>query len=114
MGVIFIEHPGGLVLYACAACSTVFSKKDEQIGIRNRGRTFPVYLFNNVVNVTYSEIQNHDNSNVPSPSRLVKCKKCNTCLGFMYEYPHTNCKKYKKKHVIEIALISVLRGFHEV
>lgn len=53
MGRIFLDHIGGDRLYACAACDTNLTNRDELISTRFTGATGRAFLFNKVVNLNY-------------------------------------------------------------
>jgi len=53
MGRIFLDHVGGDRLYACAACDTNLTNRDELISTRFTGATGRAFLFNKVVNLNY-------------------------------------------------------------
>lgn len=57
MGRIFLEHMGGSRLFSCARCDTNLTNRDELISTRFTGATGRAFLFNRVVNLTYSEVQ---------------------------------------------------------
>ena len=81
MGRIFIQHMGGTRLFSCASCETVLTNRDELISTRwdiqrtanpwntdlisnhhnihsrFTGATGRAFLFNKVVNLKYSEVQ---------------------------------------------------------
>jgi hypothetical protein len=57
MGRIFLDHIGGSRLYSCANCDTILTNKTELISTRFTGATGRAFLFNNVVNLVPSEVQ---------------------------------------------------------
>lgn len=57
MGRIFLEHMGGSRLFSCAKCDTNLTNRSELISTRFTGATGRAFLFNRVVNLTYSEVQ---------------------------------------------------------
>lgn len=57
MGRVFIEHMGGSRLFSCATCDTNLTNRSELISTRFTGATGRAFLFNKVVNLTYSEVQ---------------------------------------------------------
>ena len=74
MGRIFIQHMGGTRLFSCASCETVLTNRDELISTRYlhafkqycymltwcprfTGATGRAFLFNKVVNLKFSEVQ---------------------------------------------------------
>lgn len=57
MGRIFLEHMGGSRLFSCARCDTNLTNRAELISTRFTGATGRAFLFNKVVNLTYSEVQ---------------------------------------------------------
>lgn len=57
MGRIFLEHMGGTRIFACGRCDTHLTNRGELISTRFTGATGRAFLFNKVVNLTYSENQ---------------------------------------------------------
>lgn len=57
MGKIFLEHMGGSRLFSCARCDTNLTNRSELISTRFTGATGRAFLFNKVVNLTYSDVQ---------------------------------------------------------
>lgn len=57
MGRIFLEHMGGARLFSCARCDTNLTNRMELISTRFTGATGRAFLFNRVVNLTYSDVQ---------------------------------------------------------
>ena len=57
MGRVFLDHIGGSRLYTCANCDTFLTNKTELISTRFTGATGRAFLFNNVVNLVPSEVQ---------------------------------------------------------
>lgn len=53
MGRIFLDHIGGSRLYACAACDTNLTNRDELISTRFTGATGRAFLFDKVININY-------------------------------------------------------------
>lgn len=57
MGRIFLEHMGGSRLFSCATCDTNLTNRSELISTRFTGATGRAFLFNKVVNLIYSDVQ---------------------------------------------------------
>uniref|UniRef100_A0A3B1JI26 Yippee like 5 n=1 Tax=Astyanax mexicanus TaxID=7994 RepID=A0A3B1JI26_ASTMX len=57
MGRIFLDHIGGTRLFSCANCDTILTNRSELISTRFTGATGRAFLFNKVVNLQYSEVQ---------------------------------------------------------
>ncbi|XP_039249704.1 protein yippee-like 5 [Styela clava] len=114
MGRIFLEHIGGSRLFACANCDTSLTNRVELISMRFTGATGRAYLFNKVVNLTYSEVQDRVMLTGRHMVRDVCCRNCKTKLGWMYEYATEEAQRYKEGRIIlERALIMESDGFEE-
>ncbi|XP_044748230.1 protein yippee-like 5 isoform X2 [Coccinella septempunctata] len=114
MGRIFLEHMGGNRIFACARCDTHLTNRGELISTRFTGATGRAFLFNKVVNLTYSE--NHDRVMLTGRHmvRDVFCKACSTKLGWMYEFATEENQRYKEGRVIlERALVTECDGMEE-
>lgn len=106
MGRIFLEHPGGSRLYSCANCDTVLTNKKELASTRFTGSTGRAFLFNKVLNIRLSEVQDRVMLTGRHFVRDVFCKKCSTKLGWFYEFATEEDQRYKENKVIlERALI---------
>ena len=57
MGRVFLEHIGGSRLFSCANCDTVLTNRSELMSTRFTGATGRAFLFNRVVNLSLSEVQ---------------------------------------------------------
>ncbi|XP_028395048.1 protein yippee-like 5 [Dendronephthya gigantea] len=115
MGKTFLQHPGGVRLYSCAKCDTVLTNKSQLISMRFTGATGRAFLFNKVVNITFSEVQDRMMLTGRHMVRDVSCKKCDAKLGWMYEYAVVESQRYKEGRVIlERALVSEGDGIDEI
>ena len=111
MGRIFIEHPGGTKIFTCLNCGTPLTNKGELISTRFTGATGRAYLFNKVVNLTFSEVQDRVMITGRHRVRDVACKYCGERLGWFYEYAVDESQKYKEgKVILEKALIGEENG----
>lgn len=132
MGRIFLEHMGGTRLFSCARCDTNLTNRSELISTRFTGATGRAFLFNKVVNLTYSEVQDRvmltgrhmvkkllrilfdHNAQLYFQVRDVSCKSCDSKLGWMYEFATEDSQKYKEGRVIlERALVTESDGMGE-
>ncbi|XP_050298828.1 protein yippee-like 5 [Anthonomus grandis grandis] len=114
MGKVFLEHMGGTRLFSCAACHTNLTNRTELISTRFTGATGRAYLFNRVVNLTYSEVQDRVMLTGRHMVRDVSCKQCDSKLGWMYEFATEDNQKYKEGRVIlERALVTESDGMDE-
>ncbi|KAK9869948.1 hypothetical protein WA026_006046 [Henosepilachna vigintioctopunctata] len=114
MGKIFLEHTGGNRVFSCARCETHLTNRSELISTRFTGATGRAFLFNKVVNLTYSENQDRVMLTGRHMVRDVCCKSCNTKLGWMYEYATEENQRYKEGRVIlERALVTESDGIEE-
>jgi len=114
MGRIFIEHIGGTRLFSCNKCDTVLTNRSELISTRFTGATGRAFLFNKVVNLTYSEVQDRVMLTGRHIVRDVFCKNCAEKLGWMYEFANDFNQRYKEGRVIlERALVNETDGIEE-
>ncbi|KER18309.1 hypothetical protein T265_12313 [Opisthorchis viverrini] len=111
MGRVFIEHLGGQKVIHCQYCETPLSNRSEILSTRFTGATGRAFLFNRVVNIVYSEIQDRVMLTGRHFVRDVVCIKCNTKLGWMYEHALEESQRYKEgKVILERALIMETEG----
>ncbi|VEN35736.1 unnamed protein product [Callosobruchus maculatus] len=114
MGRIFLEHMGGSRLFSCARCDTNLTNRNELISTRFTGATGRAFLFNRVVNLTYSEVQDRVMLTGRHMVRDVSCKSCECKLGWMYEFATEENQKYKEGRVIlERALVTESDGMED-
>ncbi|KAL7644495.1 UNVERIFIED_CONTAM: hypothetical protein RMT77_005327 [Armadillidium vulgare] len=114
MGRIFLEHMGGVKMYSCAQCYTNLTNRKELISTRFTGATGRAFLFNRVVNLTYSEVQDRVMLTGRHMVRDVSCKNCSTKLGWIYEFATEETQRYKEgKVILERALVSESDGFED-
>ncbi|XP_078495591.1 protein yippee-like 5 [Ciona intestinalis] len=114
MGKIFLEHSGGSRLFSCARCDTSLTNRSELISTRFTGATGRAFLFNKVVNLIYSDVQDRVMLTGRHMVRDVACKNCNEKLGWMYEYATEESQRYKEGRIIlERALVMESDGFDE-
>ncbi|XP_011503700.1 PREDICTED: protein yippee-like 5 [Ceratosolen solmsi marchali] len=114
MGVIFLEHIGGTRLFSCASCDTNLTNRDQLISTRFTGATGRAFLFNKVVNLKYSEVQDRVMLTGRHMVRDVSCKNCDAKLGWMYEFATDKNQQYKEgKVILERALITESEGIGE-
>merc|ERR1712018_992276 len=115
MGRVYLEHFGGAKLYSCAQCDTFLTNKAELISTRFTGATGRAFLFNRVVNLNYSETQDRIMLTGRHIVRDVTCKKCDTKLGWVYEFATEENQRYKEGRVIlERALVTEMDGLDEI
>ncbi|KAK0400365.1 hypothetical protein QR680_003463 [Steinernema hermaphroditum] len=106
MGRLFLDDLGGRRIYCCNQCKTYLTHKGELVSNRFTGSTGRAYLFEKVVNLEYSEIQQRMMITGKHLVRDVMCKQCKSRLGWMYEYAMEEGQRYKESRVIlEKALI---------
>ncbi|MGH0142260.1 UNVERIFIED_CONTAM: hypothetical protein FKN15_075904 [Acipenser sinensis] len=114
MGRIFLDHIGGTRLFSCANCDTILTNRSELISTRFTGATGRAFLFNKVVNLQYSEVQDRVMLTGRHMVRDVSCKNCNSKLGWIYEFATEDSQRYKEGRVIlERALVRESEGFEE-
>ncbi|KAA3674039.1 uncharacterized protein DEA37_0001884 [Paragonimus westermani] len=100
MGWIFIEHLGGDKVFNCKTCGIPLSNDKELVSTRFHGSSGRAYLFNHVVNITFGDIQDRFMMTGRHIVRDVKCIKCSTKLGWIYEHAVENTEMYKEGRVI--------------
>ena len=114
MGRIFLNHLGGTRLFSCASCDTPLTNRSELISTRFTGATGRAFLFNRVVNLNYSEVQDRVMLTGRHMVRDVACKNCEAKLGWIYEFATEENQRYKEGRVIlERALVTESEGFEE-
>jgi len=114
MGRVFIQHIGGGRIFSCNSCDTPLTNRTQLISTRFTGATGRAFLFNRVVNLKYSEVQDRVMLTGRHMVRDVFCKKCDTKLGWMYEFATEDNQRYKEGHVIlERALVNESDGIEE-
>ncbi|CAH0396040.1 unnamed protein product [Bemisia tabaci] len=114
MGRVFLEHIGGSRIFSCASCDTVLTNRSELISTRFTGATGRAFLFNRVVNLSYSEVQDRVMLTGRHMVRDVSCKTCDTKLGWIYEFATEENQRYKEGRVIlERALVTESDGIDE-
>ncbi|OQR78600.1 yippee protein-like [Tropilaelaps mercedesae] len=96
MGRVFLEHLGGTRLFTCAACDTMLTNRNELISTRFTGATGRAFLFNRVVNLSYSDVQDRVMLTGRHMVRDVSCKNCDAKLGWIYEFATEDAQRYKE------------------
>ncbi|XP_003726246.1 protein yippee-like 5 [Lytechinus pictus] len=114
MGRVFLDHMGGTRLYSCANCDSNLTNRAELLSTRFTGSTGRAFLFNKVVNLSYSDVQDRMMITGRHMVRDVFCKNCDTKLGWMYEFATEDNQRYKEgRTILERALITERDGFEE-
>ncbi|XP_040582028.1 protein yippee-like 5 [Lepeophtheirus salmonis] len=114
MGRIFLEHLGGTRVFLCNNCKSFLTNRSELISTRFTGATGRAFLFNKVVNLNYSEIQDRVMLTGRHMVRDVSCKNCSIKLGWVYEFATEENQRYKEGRVIlERALVKEEDGINE-
>ena len=114
MGRLFLNHLGGSRLFSCAKCDTPLTNRVELISTRFTGATGRAFLFDKVVNLTFSEVQDRVMLTGRHMVRDVSCKKCDNKLGWIYEFATEEQQKYKEGRVIlERALVTETDSFED-
>ncbi|XP_014667703.1 PREDICTED: protein yippee-like 5 [Priapulus caudatus] len=112
MGRIFLEHLGGSRIFSCASCESALTNRAELISTRFTGATGRAFLFNKVVNINLSDVQDRMMLTGRHMVRDVSCKNCDAKLGWVYEFATEENQRYKEGRVIlERALVSESEGF---
>jgi hypothetical protein len=114
MGVVFLQHPGGVRYFCCSQCDAPLTNRDELFSTRFTGSTGRAFLFNKVVNVFHSDAMCRVMLTGRHMVRDVYCKNCECKLGWMYEFATNEEQRYKEgKTILERALIKEREGFDE-
>lgn len=114
MGRIFLSHLGGARLFLCANCETPLTNRTELISTRFTGATGRAFLFNRVVNLCFSEVQDRVMLTGRHMVRDVSCKNCDAKLGWIYEFATEETQRYKEGRVIlERALVTETDSFED-
>ncbi|XP_012892223.1 PREDICTED: protein yippee-like 5 [Dipodomys ordii] len=114
MGGIFLDHIGGTHLSSCANCGMILTNRSELISTGFTSATGRAFLFNKVVNLQYSELQDRVMLTGRHMARDVSCKNCNSKLGWIYEFAPEDSQHYKEGRVIlERALVRESEDFEE-
>lgn len=114
MGRIFLNHLGGSRLFSCASCDIPLTNRAELISTRFTGATGRAFLFNRVVNLNYSDVQDRVMLTGRHMVRDVSCKNCDAKLGWIYEYATEENQRYKEGRVIlERALVTESESFDD-
>ncbi|CAF1525296.1 unnamed protein product, partial [Didymodactylos carnosus] len=112
MGRVFLEHLGGQRVFSCGNCDAPLTNRNELVSTRFTGATGRAFLFSHVVNIKNSPVQERMMLTGRHFVRDVACKKCETKLGWMYEFATEESQRYKEGRVIlERALITECDGF---
>ena len=78
------------------------------------GATGRAFLFNKVVNLNFSEVQDRVMLTGRHMVRDVSCKNCDAKLGWVYEFATEDNQRYKEGRVIlERALVTESEGIEE-
>lgn len=111
MGRTFLQHLGGEKIYSCGSCGTYLTNKENLISCRFRGSTGKALLFDKVVNLNVSEMQDRLMLTGRHLVRDIACKSCDAKLGWFYEYAVKSDQRYKEgKFILEYQLISESEG----
>jgi len=111
MGRVFLCHLGGTRIFVCANCETPLTNRMELISTRFTGATGRAFLFNRVVNLCFSEVQDRIMLTGRHMVRDVSCKNCGAKLGWIYEFATDESQRYKEGRVIlERALVTEIES----
>lgn len=114
MGVVFLEHPGGKRLFSCTICDACLTNGDELISTDFTCVTGPGYLFNKAVNLKKGNAVKRQMVTGDYMVRDVYCKRCDTKLGWTYEFAFEESQKEKEgKVLLEEVLITESEGFDD-
>merc|ERR1712226_879678 len=101
---------GGRRIFTCK-CKTYLTNRAQLISTRFTGATGRAFLFDKVVNLTYSETQDREMLTGRHIVRDVACKHCSIKLGWYYEFATEDSQQYKEgKVILERALVCEIDG----
>lgn len=101
-------------MFLCANCETPLTNRTELISTRFTGATGRAFLFNRVVNLCFSEVQDRVMLTGRHMVRDVSCKNCEAKLGWVYEFATEESQRYKEGRVIlERALVTEAESFED-
>jgi len=84
------------------------------VSTRFTGATGRAFLFNRVVNLSFSEVQDRVMLTGRHIVRDVSCKNCSVKLGWIYEFATDETQRYKEGRVIlERALVIETESFED-
>uniref|UniRef100_A0A7E5A0X6 Protein yippee-like n=1 Tax=Panagrellus redivivus TaxID=6233 RepID=A0A7E5A0X6_PANRE len=100
MGRLFIEDFGGDETFECRNCKIFLSNRHELVSETFRGATGTAFLFNKVANIRTGDMHERNMMTGKHFIRDVFCKKCETKLGWMYEFAVDEEQRYKEGKTI--------------
>ncbi|XP_006866274.1 PREDICTED: protein yippee-like 5-like [Chrysochloris asiatica] len=114
MGRIFLDCICGTRLFSCEYCGMILTNRSKLISTCFTGATCWAFLFNKVVNLQYSEVQDRVMLMNHHIVRDVSCKNCNSKLGWICEFATEDSQHYKEGHaILERTLVQESEGFKE-
>ncbi|OWA53242.1 putative Protein yippee-like 5 [Hypsibius exemplaris] len=117
MGRVFLEHPNSTNsrVFSCSTCKTPLTNRDQLKSTRFTGSTGRAYLFERVVNIQLSEVQDRLMLTGRHFVRDVSCKLCRSKIGWFYEFATDETQRYKEGHtILERALIVEQDAGHDL
>ncbi|XP_035214269.1 protein yippee-like [Stegodyphus dumicola] len=112
MGVVFLEHLGGYLIYVCDTCDAYLTNRSELLSTRFTSSTGAAYMFKNVVNTLHGNAEFREMVTGSHVVRDVFCKRCNVRIGWFYEMVSNESQYYKEgRTVLELALVSERDNF---
>ena len=100
MGVHFLEHLGGCSVFHCKKCRVPLTNRELLQATNFVSGGSPAYLFKRVVNVMFGKVANKTMMTGKHWTCDVMCKKCDTTLGWMYEFAYEKEQTYKEGQVV--------------
>jgi len=106
MGLRYNTYIDDARVYGCRNCKTHLSKHDDILSRNFRGQHGKAYLFDNVVNVDYTEPGERSMTTGRHIVRDITCKQCSQTVGWKYEKAYEPSEKYKEgKYILEAELL---------
>lgn len=96
MGKMFFEHMGGVKVYYCGSCLLNLTNQESLLSRHFHGETGRAFLFKKAVNYTEGCVQRRQMMTGVHHARDVFCKKCNTKIGWKYEFAEEESQRYKE------------------
>lgn len=99
MGKIFVQHTNGRFYHECNICRTSIASRNDLVKLRSSNNiNMFTLLFKKVINITYGEIEINSSQFIIGRyfTRKVYCKKCQSNLGWMFEFSGTISAEVEK------------------
>uniref|UniRef100_A0A060T648 Protein yippee-like n=1 Tax=Blastobotrys adeninivorans TaxID=409370 RepID=A0A060T648_BLAAD len=107
MGVLYNKYLDGSHIYGCKNCKTHLAIWDDILSKNFKGRQGDAYLFENVVNVTRSQMVERGMLTGRYTVQDISCRRCAANVGWAYVKAHTESEEYKEgKYILEVKALT--------